>query len=674
MKGVETPMRKVLEGTKQFVIPAYQRPYAWSERQWSGLWKPILAQYSRRLDGPAPNPYFVGSLVMHQREATSSAISKFDVIDGQQRLTTTIVLLAALRDVTRDSDTSEAIDEQILRNKFGKGDDRLKLLPKASDNEDMWTIVLDRSPGAGRINLAYNWFHSQISTLLNENPGSDETLLQAVLDGLILVEISASEGDNPHRIFQTLNSTGVGLSEVDKLRSHFFMLLPNDHEEAHSKFWRPMEDALPGSALARFLWVDLVSRGGGDENTKSDAVYDRWQQKLQQIEDSEIEIVETLKDLKWRSNIYQRLTAPKGTGPLDAMLARIVEWGTNVHQPLTHRILVLEASGGITQDEALQALRMVEAFLVRRMLVGHATNNLNRIFTTIVGQIAGVTNGFTRALYSFLSEKGKYWPTDLELREDAVLSDFATTQRSAQRYFVLRRIEESMAQDGFIDWSSANFTLEHFMPQNLNKEWIDYFEHLGVVDPVTAHYEAVHTIGNVTLTSLNSKLSDSPLQRKQQILAASKLAINEDLIETDSWGPAQIAKRSASLVEAAIEIWLGPDEEVLVDSTDFSEVDAALSSLDGSEWTSVAQLVEVSDDASERAVIDHLNDVAPAGSGRVLTGEGLPDVRLHWVRDDLPAFRDQLVGLGVFGSTREESADMLSFVSATRLAERIELE
>lgn len=667
-------MRRVLEGTKQFVIPAYQRPYAWSERQWLGLWKPIAVQFSRRLAGPAPNPYFVGSLVMHQRGGVSSTISKFDVIDGQQRLATTIALLAALRDVTEQTDTSEAIDEQILRNKFGKEDDRLKLLPKANDSHDMWSIVLDRTSGTGRINLAYNWFKVRVRELLAAHPGADAVLLQAVLDGLIVVEISASEGDNPHRIFQTLNSTGVGLSEVDKLRSHFFMLLPNSHEAAHAKYWQPMENALPGGTLSRFLWVDLVSRGGGDETTRSDAIYDRWQQKLQEIEDDESKIVDALQDLKRRSEVFARLTSPSGSGPLDRALVRLDSWGTNVHQPLTHRILLMHQSGRLSEKDAIESLRLIEAFLVRRMLVGRPTNNLNRIFTTVVGQVATQDHDFVKALYQSLSEKGKYWPTDLEMRESGTVANFAITQRSAQRHFVLRRIEESKAVDGFIDWKSANFTLEHFMPQNLNREWGAYLTQLGIDDPVTSHYEHVHTIGNLTLTSLNSKLSDSPKRRKQEILASSKLAINRQLVETDEWGPEEIVARSAWLIEEAITIWVGPDESVLEGTVDFSTVDAALYSLDGSEWTSVSQLLELAEDSSERELIAHINESAAPGSHRLLTGEGLPDVRLRWVAADLGAFRDELVSLGVLGANTEESAPMTSFVSATGLSERLEVE
>ena len=665
-------MRKVLEGTKQFVIPAYQRQYAWRERQWTGLWKPIVSQFSRRMVGPAPNPYFLGSLVMHQRDGVSSSISKFDVIDGQQRLTTIVALLAALRDASQDADTSEAIDEQILRNKFGKEDDRLKLFPKAHDGEDMWAIVLNRAAGTGRIHLAYNWFRSQVSDLLVKNPGAEEFVLQAVLDGLIVVEISASEGDNPHRIFQTLNSTGVGLSEVDKLRSHFFMLLPNQHEKAHSTYWQPMESILPGSALARFLWVDLVSRGGGDENTRSDAVYDRWQQKLQEIEDSESKILATLRDLKTRAEIFARLSNPKGISPIDMALARLDSWGANVHQPITHCVLVMHDSGALTEQEVLDSLEIVEAFLVRRMLVGHATNNLNRIFTTVVGQVSGEREWFVESLYRSLSEKGKYWPTDSELREKAVLAKFATNQRSAQRHFILRRIEEFWSKDGFIDWKSANFTLEHFMPQNLNGEWMKYLHGIGVEDPVTSHGELLHTIGNLTLTSLNSKLSDSPILRKQQILGVSKLVINTELVDTIQWGPAEILQRSKRLVDAAIAIWAGPDEQILESTADYSSVDTALGALEGSEWTSVLQLRELAGETTERDLLDHLNHDRPVGAVRLLTGEGLPDLRLHWVGRDLAGFRDDLVASGVLSANTEESAPMSSFVSATRLSERTE--
>ncbi|WP_081829833.1 DUF262 domain-containing protein [Paraoerskovia marina] len=677
MKGVETSVRKVLEGTKQFVIPAYQRSYAWQEQQWAGIWRPVEDQYRRRIRNETPSPYFMGSLVIHGHNEGSSALSRFDVIDGQQRLTTVVAMLAALRDRSSDHNTAESIDEQILRNKFAEPSGALKLAPKALDRHDMEEIVLERRPGSGRVKLAYQWFSSRIDALFDEFEGTDRELLQAILDGLLVVEITTAAGDNPHRIFQTLNSTGVGLQEVDKLRSHFFMLLPNAHEAAHAKYWLPLEEKLPGQQLARFLWVDLTSRGRGDELVKSTAIYETWQRKLQEIEDSEQSIIATLADLKRRGELFHQLTDPSKATTIDVRIARLNEWGTNVHQPLTFHLLERHETGAISTREFIECIDSIESYLVRRMLVGLPTNNLNRIFATVVGQISVISDDVSRALEAILSEPAKRWPTDRELRSDAVNSKFAETQRSPQRHFVLRRIEESIVKDGHIDWASANFSLEHFMPQQLTTAWAESLSALGIADPVQAHADSVHTVGNLTLTSLNQKLSNSPIERKQQIISATTLCISSELLAAEAWGPDQIAERSRILIDCAMSIWKAPRVEVKSDDRtdggfiDWIALESVLASLEDGEWTTLSQLNELVEPVSEHDVLAHIRENAPRGSARILTAEGLPDIRFPWVRADYSAYKDQLVEIGVFGSTDVDSANPGACVPVTMLAERL---
>ncbi|MFJ2520321.1 DUF262 domain-containing protein [Cellulosimicrobium cellulans] len=315
IKGTENKLREILEGTKQYVVPAYQRDYAWSTGQWNALWRPVERQFDALVNGNSLSPYFLGSLVINAQADSSSTSDeqpkRWDVIDGQQRLTTIVILLAALRDATVSAVLREGIDEQILRNKYASGDGRLKILPKAADAEGMRDLLVDGGEGGtGRIHVAYLWMRERVGRLLDvHGSAAASQLRQAILDGLLVVKIEVGEGDNPHRIFQTLNSTGVGLSEVDKLRSHFFMLLPDSHEDAHQTYWRPMEDAL-GRSFGRFLWVDLASRGNGLEQVKTEAVYEHWQQILQDVEHSETEVTATLKDLHRRHRIFLAATTP----------------------------------------------------------------------------------------------------------------------------------------------------------------------------------------------------------------------------------------------------------------------------------------------------------------------------------------------------------------------------
>lgn len=669
MQGNESNLRKTLEGTKQFIIPAYQRPYAWGHAQWDALWTPVARQAEKHSMNAIANPYFLGSLVLHKR-VEQSDLPRYDVIDGQQRLTTVIALLTALRDAT-EGKLREQIDEQILRNKFADGDNQLKVLPKASDSSDMHSLVLEHEAGTGKIGLAHKFFTEKIASVVFEKGVTSSHIAKAVLDGLIIVEITTDQNDNPHRIFQTLNSTGVGLEEVDKLRSHFFMLLPNDHENAHSAYWKPMEQNL-GSGLGRFLHVDVVSWGSGHETTKTSDVYARWRDLLAGIEFDEDAIRERLVQLHGRSKLYRRMTAPSGSHPIDVRLARLEEWGT-IHRPLAYFLLRRHAEGVLDDAGLEQALRVVESYLVRRMLVGRPTNNLNRMFTTTIGQISAEKADLVATLRRSLSEPAKGWPTDETLREVAVTSDFYLMQQSNQRQFVLRRLEEDMSIDGHVDWSSAKFTIEHFMPQNLSPAWRDALQAQGIADPQQAHQATVHLLGNLTLTSLNSKLSDFPADRKQEILQGSKLAMSDELKEVAAWGPDAIAMRTEHLVERAISIWEAPaklDEEA---PTDFSRVEDALRSLVSSEWTSLNELGGLVD-ASEVELLAHVNGSAADVSYRVLTAEGLPDIRLSWVSQGLAEALDRLVEVGVLESSSAGKAAPSGFVGSAELSTRIELD
>ncbi|MFJ2520320.1 HNH endonuclease family protein [Cellulosimicrobium cellulans] len=307
------------------------------------------------------------------------------------------------------------------------------------------------------------------------------------------------------------------------------------------------------------------------------------------------------------------------------------------------------------------------------MLVGTPTNNLNRIFTTLVGQIASFGEpGIADALHRFLSEPGKYWPSDAELRDKAETSTFAVFQRVTQRYFVLRRLEEHRAKDGYIDWTSANFTLEHFMPQKLTAQWSTHLRQSGVRDVEHVHRELVDTIGNCTLTSLNQKLSNSFLDRKQEIISGSTLHLNTEIAESADWLPDDIRKRSRRLINDAIEIWEGPLATVSdAGAPDLSAVEVALAALTGAEWTSANALAEACE-VSYDDVVAYLDEARPSEHQRVLNQEGVPDPRRAWVRDEgLTSIGEHLVALGVLASTVDLTADKSLFVDGTAIAERV---
>lgn len=420
MQAKETRLKFLLEGKRQYAVPLYQRRYAWKQKEWQTLWLAIKRQYDiveqggSQIERPT---HFFGSLVVHPTSEQASGLATYNIIDGQQRLTTVIAVLTALRDLWDDDEAKERLHETYLVNKWEKGDGNLKLLPGKHDRADIKALASgDPDKAVGSIGSAYRWFRNQIELLANDARGVDyDALERTIITRLEVVDVTTDAKDNAHRIFQTLNSTGLGLSQVDLLRNHFFMLLPTLADDAYEEHWNPMESSL-GSWVDLFLWVETVSRGEGREVTPRDQVYTQWQNDLADIEYDESAVFEQMTSLARKTEAYVQMIAPDQVtdAKLQLRLSRLKEWGATVYHPVALQAMTLRQDGVIGDAEAAQALLYIESFLVRRMLAGIPTNNLNRIFTTVAGQVKGKV-AFADSVRAALSTAGKYWPTDLEL-------------------------------------------------------------------------------------------------------------------------------------------------------------------------------------------------------------------------------------------------------------------
>jgi uncharacterized protein with ParB-like and HNH nuclease domain len=228
----ETNLKQLVQGEKQFRAPLWQRQYTWRIADHQLLWRDILEQYTRASDGPAAaRPgHFLGSIVLSPVPSAASEVGSFLIVDGQQRLITLMLILAAIRDAAAKTDVQaiERYDEFYLINKFHTGEARFRLLPTQADRPSFSACVTRDAAAGGQdpIGQAYRFFRSHV-----ELPGPDEEQLDldlltaVVVERLAVVDITTGQGDNAHRIFQSLNATGVNLTQADLLRNLIFMLL-----------------------------------------------------------------------------------------------------------------------------------------------------------------------------------------------------------------------------------------------------------------------------------------------------------------------------------------------------------------------------------------------------------------------------------------------------------------
>lgn len=660
MQASETVLKALLEGKRQYLVPLYQRRYAWSGKNWKPFWEAIERQYWAQKPSPEKKPtHFFGSLVLQPQESQVSGVWLHSVIDGQQRLTTIFVLLAALRDSWADVEQSQRIQETYLVNKWNKKDAYFKLISGEHDRADL-EAVLGGSPekAVGSIGSAYRWLLNKIELLRAKDPELDfEKIELAAVERLEIAGITLQAGDNAHRIFQTLNSTGEGLTQVDLLRNHFFMLLPSAADDIYRDLWQPMERRL-GSHFETFLWVETVSRGLGREAVPRERVYEQWQVDLGDIEHDEVQVHAELERLAGVSEAFALMVRPELLPETEVRSAveRLLAWGTAVHYPVTLQAMTRFVAGELSASNVVDILGYVESYLVRRMLVGRPTNNLNRIFTTAAGQIAGRLD-LRDAVHRVLSVRTKYWPSDRELLAGVHVAPFYETQQARQRQFVLRRLEEAVAGGEVPDWGKAEYQVEHVMPQHLTQEWIQELAESGEQDPIEAHRALVHALGNLTLTTKNPELSDHPLTRKQDILKNSFLTLNQQIASTSGWNREVMATRATSLAGIAIALWPEPLPGIEDDESWQSQLDGILRFLPDGVWIARSELGEHLGVSAEH-LRSYLNKSGVTGAERVLNDDGSLDLGSPAAKNDLRALKGRLVAAGILESLDEATAPM----------------
>ena len=337
MRANETVLRTLLQGEKQFVVPLYQRTYSWKKEQLDRLWQDImeLAETSEIEN------HFLGSLVLAPSQTTTaSGVQSWLVVDGQQRLTTLSILLCAIRDCATEINPQLArkIHVQYLTNEFASGRELYKLLPTQADRP-AWEAVVNKSPGAGgedKIGNAYRFFRGNLERLHTESENGFEAVLlveKTVTSRLSFVEISAHVGDNVYRIFESLNNTGLKLTQADLLRNYLFMRLPNRSESVYQQHWLPLQKLLDEQGLVDLIWLDLILKGNRSATQRS--IYEEQHRFLENLNDED-RIEEWVISLYHKARIFRRVLVPaeEPNSIIREALDRLRRWKAKVVQPV----------------------------------------------------------------------------------------------------------------------------------------------------------------------------------------------------------------------------------------------------------------------------------------------------------------------------------------------------
>lgn len=662
----ETTLQELLEGSKQYQVPLYQRTYSWTNAQLTRLWDDLVQlaldrQHDRELT------HFIGSLVLAPSPANGPAgVQEFLVIDGQQRLTTLSVLLCAIRDYRANSENAEhreRINQQYLINKWKPAQQRLKVVPTQADR-DAYQACLYSTPHAGStdpIGAAYRFFSGQLAVIDDpDDPTDIERIEDAVISGLALVSVTAQRGDNPHRIFESLNNTGLRLSQADLLRNYLFMRLPTLGPAVYESLWLPLQRILDRDQLELLFWLDLVQL---DPRIKQTDTYAGQQRRLDRLR-TEQQIHDEIARFGRLGELLRTILDPsrEPDATVRHRLRRLDAWGTTTVYPVLLHLLDRRGRGSADSSQITRAMLYLEAYFVRRLLIGRATASINRVMLSMVTEMDSEAP-VDQAVRNYLSAGRKYYASDQELRSAIRSIPFYLNGRPRQRALVLRWLEETYGSKEPVDLSSL--TIEHVLPQTPTAEWQDMIgrdladgEEFGQV-----HEALVHTLGNLTLTGYNSKLSNSSFAIKRPQLAASGVMMNQEIAKQEQWGRPQIYERADAVVERVIAEWPGPINRNVADAGPAWDVmNRALAELPSGSWTTYGDLAALI--GSHAVAIGQRLATTPAPNAhRVLQSDGRTSPNFAWLgsgRTEHPRELLEAEGLEFDPQGRASSAQRLT--------------
>lgn len=539
-------------GEKQNLIPLFQRPYSWKKTNWQTLWDDMMVQY----DLDDTSSHFMGAIVSVPARSVPVGVSKFLIIDGQQRLTTVSLLLCALRDIV-EKNTSDRIHEVYLINRFRDPEDTLKFVPTQADRDRYRSIVLSRQVPDDKSLMveAYNFFTRQLNDGIDNNGDKVEPkkVLATIEHSLQIVMINLGDEDDPYLIFESLNFKGEPLRQADLVRNYLLMrfrhsmVAGGEQERIYTEYWSPMEKQL-GENLTEFLRHYAMKNG---DNIYQGGIYAATKMRLKGMNSTEDVELEALQ-MKDFAEIYASMLTPERE--IDIKIRRrlqnIKSLDVTTSYPLLLRILDERRCGSLSSDELEECLGLVESFVVRRSVCEVPTNALNKLFLQWTRNFPSEKRAIWLRKSMSSGAGGRRFPSDLEFSEAFKIKP--QYGRGATR-FILCRLEQAFEHKEQVDLAST--TIEHVLPQTLTEAWINA---LGA-DAKEKHARLVGTLGNLTLTGYNSELGNLSFEKKKEKLTDTHIELTRWILKQPNWREEEIMTRADQLLSKAKELWVGPE-------------------------------------------------------------------------------------------------------------------
>lgn len=567
LQAGETTLNKLLNTSRQFIVPIFQRNYSWQKSQYEQLWFDIL----RASKFKEKQNHFIGSIVYIDMGTPAGRPQQLLLIDGQQRLTTISILLCAIKDYVQKFNLETKlinlakIKNQFLYNSDEIDEDKYKLLLNVQDKETYIklidnTIFTVNKP-ATNIIKCYEFFYERIEDFIKEYGQIDE--IYAGIFKLSLVSISLDkDSDNPQMIFESMNSTGKDLSQTDLLRNYLLMdLTPEKQTRLYKTYWKPMEE-LFGEDIYKndlnkfdyFIRDFLTLKSDTGYICKINNVYENFKRYYL---DNNCEKFAVLKDLFTYAKYYACIDLlQEKDDELKLYWQEFKKLDSHVVYPFLLKLYDDYSRQILIKEDFKKILQVVISYLWRRAICEIPTNSLSKTFATLY-QAVDKEDYVNSVIKAFVFKSSyKRFPSDYEVREKLQTKDI---YHFRLRKYLLEALENYYHKEP-IDLNTANYTIEHIMPQNIEHN-LSWQQMLGE-DWQEVHSLYLHSLGNLTITGYNAEMSNKSFVEKvngESGFKYSHLKLSESIAQCDVWNKKAIQRRTNILTDIILKIWKYPE-------------------------------------------------------------------------------------------------------------------
>lgn len=548
----------------QFVIPVYQRNYTWAaERE--------VKQYFDDLQSVLKGDYknhFMG-IIIYLEKAIDFSSREFSIIDGQQRLTTTFLIIYAIKQLLvncNDTEKVKQLEGQYLTNPYHNDKIKFKLKPLVADDDVYRCIVEDRmdeiTDKESNVLKNYQYISNRLNELLLQ--GYDANAILMALDKLYVVCVPISEEDNAQKIFESINATGVKLTSADLIRNYLLMDLQSDvQEKYYADYWKKLEDNVSTDSKTLELFFRMYLAIKTYNLIPKNNVYREF---VKWIEEHDTDIKDLFEDLLEYAKIFN-LLMNKDVNKIDKKLKDAIEDFRKVNSDIPMAIVMefyqIHRKGLISTDVFVSLICAINTYMIRRSLCDMNSQNISKLFPTVLKKVLEKCNGDYTDVLKYLNQEmvgnmastsGSYMPTDKQMME--LLLNANVYKRPALR-IVLDRLE---LYNNPAPVNLNNLSIEHLMPQTPTEEWLEELD-----TDMETYLENLHRLGNLTLAAKkdNSKMSNLMWGYKNEVLKeTAHLKLNLELMKIDKWDMAKIDIRTKELIEKICTIYPYPDVSV----------------------------------------------------------------------------------------------------------------